>query len=86
MKADPRSKNKPPAILTPLSRLDRSWLFMLRDVAGGKMELRRVYDQVRAQACMKAGYCQIDQVRGSLDRVRLNGSGQRYLDAVLRAD
>ncbi|KVK45099.1 hypothetical protein [Agrobacterium sp. LY4] len=37
----------------PLSRLDRQFLFMLRDVAGGKMSLIRIYDRDRAKACTR---------------------------------
>ncbi|OJH51604.1 hypothetical protein ATN81_28000 [Agrobacterium pusense] len=70
----------------PLSRLDRKFLFMLRDVAGGTMPLIRIYDRDRAKACAEAGYCRIEEQKGGQDRVYLKDSGRRYLDVIVRAD
>ncbi len=70
----------------PLSRLDRQFLFMLRDVAGGKMSLIRIYDRDRAKACTEAGYCRIEEPKAGPPRVYLKDSGRRYLDIIVRAD
>ena len=70
----------------PLSRLDRQFLFMLRDVAGGKMSLIRIYDRDRAKSCTEAGYCRIEEPKAGPARVYLKDSGRRYLDAIVRAD
>lgn len=81
-----RSSPATQLFLKPLSRLDQQFLFMLRDVAGGKINLIRVYDRDRAKACTEAGYCRIEEPKVGPARVYLKDSGRRYLDAIVRAD
>lgn len=81
-----RSSSATQIFLKPLSRLDRQFLFMLRDVAGGEMNLIRIYDRARAKACTEAGYCRIEEPKVGTARVYLKDSGRRYLNAIVRVD
>ena len=70
-----------PVITVPLSDLDRAFLRAVR-IAGGCLSLVTLAHRQSAAACREGGY-----VRISADgkTVRLTGTGQAYLDRLMRA-
>lgn len=70
-----------PVITVPLSDRDRAFLRTLR-IAGGRLQLVTLVHRQSAAACREGGY-----VRISADgkTVRLTGTGQAYLDRLMRA-
>jgi hypothetical protein len=73
-----------PIIEGPIADRDRAFLRMLRNTAGGRMQLVRLYDRDRAEACEKAGYCATTK-EGRCQIVRITSKGQAYLDKIMRA-
>ncbi|WP_320188885.1 hypothetical protein RMS29_028415 (plasmid) [Agrobacterium rosae] len=73
-----------PIIERPIADRDRAFLRMLRNTAGGRMQLVRLYDRERAEACEVAGYCSIT-VEARCKIVHITGRGQAYLNKIMGA-
>lgn len=73
-----------PIIDKPIADRDRAFLRMLRNTAGGRMQLVRLYDRERAEACEAAGYCSIT-TEARCKIVRITGRGQAYLNKIMGA-
>lgn len=71
-------------ITVPLADSDRAFLRMLRQVAGGRMQLVTIAHKKSAEACEAAGYVRITGgCRCTV--VDITSRGQTYLDRLARA-
>lgn len=71
-------------IINPLADRERAFLRMLRDTAGGRMQLIRLHDRQCAEACQTAGYCTIKD-EGRCKIVAITPRGHSYLHKMMGA-